>query len=566
MRLHLRFPVTLVALLALGIAACGGRQRPSATNDVWWTDIGQLVPADVTWAFVGDPDAVDIEELRRNWSLATLGEGSEMTEILRDLEANTGVDFRSPAALDQVGLDAAGQFAIFSTALAPMMVFSLADRAAFEAVVERVLDANPDATATDAEFGGLAFRTIVVEELALDVGTFDRWAVVRFRLADDATSGVPDAEFSALLSAPPSAALLASPEATATQAYLPAGLAMSSFGVIRSAALSEAIERALVLLDSEQEQLDAMGLDSLSTGYRSDEERARCEAAAERFTTSIPWIAMAAARDQADQGTAHAVSVIRVSPAAAERATDAVTPLSPAIVDDGANAAIYFAGGLDVAALLGQMNGDRTLTRCPSAAAIPGAMGRLREQIGREAIDVPRYVDGRFAFALYGMRFAGFLPFIDAIAAAGSPNPALLSEPLQQQIESNGGQGRTDPTSAITTIDYDLMHLDIRLLLSERDIAIGVGEVPQRTLNALAAPTDGAAGDPFLVARLSGARVAGILEGVLGWAESNGTATEEIRKAIEPMITAYRRIESITGTAWLQGSDVVFRQTVRTLR
>jgi hypothetical protein len=359
--------------------------------------------------------------------------------------------------------------------------------------------------------------------------------------------------------------LLAAPEAQALAAHAPSESRTTSFGILRTAALSDAAEALLLALDAQRDDLAAMGLNGLATRYRNDEERVRCADAAERLATSVPWVGFVMARDTANPDLSHGATVIQLSLAAAERARSAVRPIPTSLAAEGADAAIFIAGGLDVAMLLSQNNADPALTRCPNAAAITGAIAKLRSELADGDLDeFTAMSDGRAAFALYDVRFAGFLPFVDAAVSVGSPNPLLIAEPLQRQIERNGGQGAVDATSAHTTVAYDLMHLDLLLSFNDSNLAIGVGEVPQRAMNAMLETATSDTLGPFMVYRIWGPRLAEIIEGAAQWAKTNGMLTPELDQSVQQMIGTYRRVESMVMHGTVQNSQVVFNLESRT--
>ena len=143
-RLH-RALGTLFALAAL--AACGGGSAQRPPEALWsvpehrQADLAVLdiVPAHVGYAYMVDLTPEDAAMLRAQWLGSPL-----LRSVADELRRETGIDLTGDDALERLGVDLEGEFAVFSTALSPVAVFELADADAFRALVDGQRERNPD--------------------------------------------------------------------------------------------------------------------------------------------------------------------------------------------------------------------------------------------------------------------------------------------------------------------------------------------------------------------------------------------------------------------------------------
>lgn len=562
--MHYKLWIPGLAFTALLGGACGGAQRGGG-DTVWFASAAELVPADVAWAYVADPDArAGQDAVAAMDQFSSFATPQNLPPGIRELAEATGLDLTGDVYA-QVGVDPAGEWAAFSSGALPVVVARLSDPQAFADTVSRILDANPDAEVESVEYARHPFQRVDVGPISIDVGVIGHWGIVRVANGD-AVAGYSDEAFAALLTRAPEASILAAPELAAV-ASRAGGAPLMTYGVMRSTPLAAGVESLLLGLSDDREDLQAMGVTGLATGYRSADEEERCVAAAERLTTALPWAAFAGLRDPADPSVVRSWAQLHLGMAAAERAAEVIHPLAGDLLAEGSDAAIYLASGVDFLRLVLESTSDPTLSRCPNAGAILGAIGEIRRMGGSGLTRASQMADGRGALALYSVRFAGFLPFVDAAVAVGSPNPALLAEPVQRELEQNGAVGTVDATAAVTTIRYDLMHLDLTMLLGDDSVALGVGDVPQRVLNGFVAPAGAYddSGAPFGMMSVSGPAFVAILQTVRDWAAQGEMLPAEAAQSVDNLIAGYSKIDWVRMDATLEGSDIVLSTSARML-
>ncbi len=546
----LRYTI-VCALGGLALAACGGGQ---SVDRVGWDSALDAIPSDATWGVFADLRAEEVEAMAGAVpaSLQTLidtGAG----ELLAEFEAATGIDPMSPDALEQTGIDLTGEFAVFSTSVAPVALIRLSDEAAFLRVVDRVIDYHPDLEVQDVEIAGGPMRRLLVEDWQIDVGARDGWGVVRVVMSDG-TWGADDAALLEVLRGHGDGGFASSAIARDLYGRARGDEAVSSVVFARTGLVDEVA--ALVSSNAmSADALDAMGL----TGA-ADEEPA-CRQASARMQQMWPWIGGIEFATEGRVGWQRAEYVAHLDRATADRLRPAFRgALAPP--DDLLDNAVWF-GSLDVdlRTLVDAFEGDAATSSCRGLGALSGGLAWLVDEQARLIDYNLGFVDGGFAMALLDVRLAGFLPFVEAVTMIGSDNPTALFEEAQALIEDAGATGTPDTSAPLTTVDYQLMHLAIEAIRTDDRNVFAVGDVPRALTNALATDLRAADGGIFGRMRLNGARMADVLDEMGTMLGNTGSLPPDALAELQRAAAQMRAVDRIDGELRIEADGVVLEMT-----
>lgn len=467
MRIRFALSLAFVAMLA----ACGGAQ--SNRSSLAWSSSFDAVPSDATWAVAADLDARSARALEESGpqTLAALSQAAEVMGPLMQIA------LEPLGAPRDAGLDPLGDYALFSTAVAPIVVMRVADMDVFMDVLSESADAH-GLEQTSSRVAGVDFVRFAQDEVTLDVGGVGAFAVLRVGTGQPALD-VSDQAFAEVLSGDPSKRWTATDEYDVARSRVASEGELASFAFARVAPLEQAFDALVSDAGS-----DAMGA-TLPTGYRDEAQRAECREIAERMTTSMPFFSGVGVRT--GRRTQVSASGLQLSTALAESYADVlgngVAPAAAAFDD----AAIYMGLGLDLAALLQTVRAPASAADCPGIAAIPGNIAQLRDRFSHEVERNLAWASGGGAFALFDLAVDGMIPMPDAALVLDSRDPVGLAGFIETQMRNGGAAVSVDETSPFTTIEYNLFFvLNVRVMQLEDRLVISVGEAAHNAASALA--------------------------------------------------------------------------------
>lgn len=540
-RLH-RALGTLFALAAL--AACGGGSAQRPPEALWsvpehrQADLAVLdiVPAHVGYAYMVDLTPEDAAMLRAQWLGSPL-----LRSVADELRRETGIDLTGDDALERLGVDLEGEFAVFSTALSPVAVFELADADAFRALVDGQRERNPDIVWSTTSIAGVEFDSGTDGEVALDVAVVGDYGVLRFRAGDDGLD-VSDDELAAVLLGSDAGSLRVDPRVLALETRGTGHV--TGLSLVDTATLWNAV---------------AAFAGSELGDYTDDAQRAACQAAADATLQAVPWTGMIRRRHDETPGLQQAWYVTRLGQRAAERAATLLTGTVTQSLAVADQATVYMAGNIDFDGLLGAMNADPELRHCPDLGALPGYLASFRQRYDRALSGAARQFTGLGALALYRADISGLIPRVDLVVMVGSTDPVDVVERIQALIESYGGTGRVDTTAPYTTLEYAILGSRVRLLQLQDRVVIATGDVPVDMTNLLASSTSGRAGAPFHTLRIDGPRLADMVRQVYQRVVDMGAVSPDQAAAMEAGLSSYDAMRWMTVSAWVEGTDLVMQ-------
>lgn len=541
----------LFGLAALALSACGGGQ---SVDRVGWSSVVDAIPSDATWAMYADLDADEMAQISSSLpntlqSVIDAGGGGALDEFA----AATGIDLREPGALGETGIDLGGEFAVFSTSVTPVALIRLSDEEAFLSVVDRVVAYHPDVEVTDVEVAGGPMRRLAVEAWAVDVGVRDGWGLVRVGRADGQW-GVAEDELLRALQGPADGGFSSSDIATDLFGRAVGDEAVASVMYARTGLVDE-IAALLRSGELDMDALDAMGL------AEAPADDPACAAASARLQSMWPWVGAIEFRTPGRAGYERSAMVAHLDEATAARLAPAfgeALSVDDALLDD---AVMFFSAEVALRGLVDAVEGDPETASCGGLGALSGMLAQAATDNARLVDYNLGYVDGGFAFALFDVRMAGFLPFVDSVLMIGSNNATALFEEAQQLLEDAGASGSTDTSAPMTSIDYQLLHLAIEAIRADDRNVFAVGEVPRAVTNALAADARDGDGVEFMQARLNGARLADVLEQLIEMAGNTGSLPPEAVEELERSAAQSRAIDRIDARGRIESGGLVIETT-----
>lgn len=531
---------TLVSALALAATACGGASGSSGSGASGLNSLHDAIPADAAWVLIGRNHPAHTDMMQSQWvqQMSSLS-GAELDEAM----AMTGIDWSSPEAIAQTGIDINGEFALFSQTGAPVMLFQLDDREAFVEFVATIEDANPDlATSYEPWIELDDTRSWDIDDgVGIDLGLAGSVVVMRARTGDASLDTPDEAVERYLRGFAQGERFVDTADAERLRELSPGEV--YSYAWASTIALDPIVRAVQSMFDVETTDADV------------------CDVTRERMATTMSSIGMFTTFDADDPMQTTSAWVARFSAAGAERMRAAFPPTVGGAMDHAGDAAFAAIGTSNLRAMVDVVQADPAAASCPGIAALPGLLAANLSAYERTIDYNLDFFDGTFAFGLFDVRMAGFLPFVDAAFMVGSENPTRLMEEVQELIEGQGGRGEIDVDAAMTTLEYSLMHLSITLMKADDRMVIAVGDVPAAFTNTLATGAADADGAPFAHFVWNGDRVRALLDMGLGYVRDNGVLQGEQLEAVEASFSQWYAIDSITIDAGFDGTDLVVTAT-----
>ncbi len=552
-----RPPLSIVASLGAAFAvACGGAQ--GGNDRIPWSNAFDAVPADARYAYAADLRSADADALRASWS--TLAGSPGMESVRDELEHYVGVSFDDASTFEQLGLDLEGDYAVFSTSLAPLAVFRLADSEAFDLFLADVVARNPDVEWRTTTVAGTSFRTGVFDPVEVDFGIRADYAIVRLRTGIEGID-VDDDRLASFLRSGAADSLAATPRVRSMLARANDGEVPVSFGVVDTDAIADALE-IFWTTPEDVASLDALGLTGLEGSYSSDEQRETCQAEAARVVSSIPWAGVANFRNASDDTAFHGTYVLHFADETAQRAAGLFRGMGTTPLDHADEAALFAGANIALADLLAVFDAPHELRDCPNIASIPGWISYGRGTQADEIADLLRHITGAVALGVFDVRMSGFVPRVEAVLMLGSPEPPLLTTAFQRLLESSGASGTVDEGAAYTTLRYDLLGTAFEIVQMQDRVVFAIGEIPPGLSNALAEAPLGVDGDPFAVSTFDGPRVAHIVEGFFDLLTDTGGLPNEQLSSMRRQLQTYEAMLESRSNGHFDGNDLVVDTTL----
>lgn len=540
----------LLALAALAFtSACGGAQR-SGPRPLGWSDALEAMPRDVAYGVAWDMDSAFQAPTSLQQSLQQLEELGADEELGALFEA-----LIDPAS---VGLDPDGDAGMFSTAVFPVMLARVIDRELFGEFVAAQFDEIGLSYVDTVDRAGHAFDLYmdpVDDDLDLEFGFVDDYAVLRMRAPGDAWAYFPDDRFEAWLSGREAAAWMTGPRFDAARNRLRDDAVVTQIMTLDMARIADLVERVVTRLSDEDR---AMGL-SEDDAYDDAEHRQTCLDATDRFVADLPYIAAVSVRaDVGELAELEGTMLLSISEALAGRLRPALLPVSSALAGASNDAIFYLDSGLEFAPLAAAVITDPRLDTCPGLIAGPAS---LADEIDDHADDIDRaaaQATGAGALALYGLELGGMIPTVDAALSFFSPDAVGMSDQLGQMMGSQGATASVDETAAVTTIEYNLVVMTLRVMQLADRLVLSIGDVPPGVTDAMARGER--EGPVFFRAGLNGQRMLDLMRDVLAYAREAG-AGAALDGTTAGLLEIYERIVSVEMEAVLGDNFIAVDST-----
>jgi len=554
----------LLAVMAL--IACGGGQNRDAGSGPTWTTLHDAIPPTATYAMVSSWDSetaeaqdarlrgalnafVQLTAVARFWMQQNVTAESGLTNFampdpFRAARERLGVDLNAPDASASLGIALEGEFAIFSTAIDPVLILPMSDPSAMRQAMRHMADSPGTNTSsmriarmpmTRYDFGGTS---------SIDVGVFDNFAVIRFN------TGLLNAETTdanlanALRGFAIGARLIDTPGPASVLARSPEGTRLERFSFARTETLD-----ILTL---------AVSANAART-YLSPEHEEMCAISGDRFLATIPWVAEAAFSDPSMEGTHHQLSVVHFSHGGSDR----VRPLITSGIDDASmytdEAALFFSGGANLRGLLDAIQAPPDAHTCPNIAAIPGAMARLREENRRLINYNLRYFNGTITGALLDFRMLGFIPSATGTVMIGTNDPPGLNDQVQRRLRQMAGRGAVNPTASMPTIVYNVLGQEVTIVTATDRVVIAAGNVGTSRLHHLSNAPINQEGLPFLRVDWLGEAAQPILDRLIEYDADTQAFTDGYGTFMIDALNYLKRVVHVNINGQFDGQEIVVR-------
>ena len=524
--------LALLFLSAIAATACGGTQRGGGLqqfhDDVAVQNILEILPAEVSFAYIADFDEDGAARMRVQWRNSTLG-----PVFASMIEEQTGHNLTDPEGLAEIGVDLLGEFGIYSTTALPVGIARLSEPTKFEAFVSDYRARNPDRvwssfTIAEAEFWSTAIQESDEVDLFIDVGIVGNYAVVRLRSSLEG-SFVDDESLTALIEGSNPASL--ADDARLVDLQQQADGPITAVGIIDTYLFRKA--------------LGFFG----SLGSRAGSPA--CDTASDAIAVAMPWHAGVHYRSG---DVRRGVHVTQLSETAANHARGIVGGTSIEALDAASESPLFVALNVNLDAALELMNGDpRLVSECADLGAISGLFATMRQQMTEQTRDTIRKLTGLVMFSLEGFTVTGFIPRLDAGIAVGSSNPVPLTESVQAMLDSSGAIGRVDDTAPFTTFEYSLLGYEIRVSQLIDRVVVATAGVPIALFNAMAVSED--RNGQFVEVRMHGPPIAAMMREAQRYFLGNAAAETQVQ--FESMASSYDTIEWMTYGIGLEGNTLV---------
>ncbi|MCB1587685.1 MAG: hypothetical protein KDI56_02160 [Xanthomonadales bacterium] len=486
----------LAGAVALGLTACS-RDEAAADN------LLAYVPADTPYAVVS-AEPLD-PALRRAWLEAFGGEQmlQTMSEFLamagrnaKDAEAERNLEIArslvaelgplvDPNVASPLGLASRQEIAFYGHGLLPVLRMRLDDPAAFEAAVARI-EAAAGHSMDRADVAGHNVRRQVLDEMVAYLAVLDSQVVMALTPAS-----VDEQIREAVLGLQRPAQSLAQ---TTTVSDLIAKYQLVPMGgvgyldtqrILSSVLAPQSVgDKALLdMADDEDDGDDAV---------QDDANEATCKAEASAMAAQFPRIVVGGTR--LDAKRMDSLSVIELQPEWASQWAAIASPQPGASTPK--DALVWFGFGMDpikTGTLLGKI-ADRVIAnpyQCEQLTDLNEGMRKLKESLNPMAIGMAANFHGVY-FSLDSLELndehqpeSG-----TGVLALSSPAPAAVWSFAQAQVESlrelslqSGGESVTLPQELLP------LPLPARLLMTDRSIAVAVGEVDDARAMSVAGVT-----------------------------------------------------------------------------
>lgn len=402
--------------------------------------------------------------------------------IARKLLAELG-PMLDPAVSSPLGLAARQEMAFYGHGLLPVLRMRLDDPAAFEASVARI-EASVGKTMDRAEVGGKTVRRQVLEDVVLYLAVIDNQAVLALT-PSSADEQVREAALG--LSRPAQSLAQTSTIADLVSRYQLAP--MAGVGYIDS-------QRLLSSLLAPEHPGDKALLEAIESGEEdegqtpTDSSDDTCKAEARLLAEQFPRIVIGGTRF--DANALDTLTVIELKPEWASQWAAVASPQAGGSTPK--DALVWFGFGLDpikTGTLLGKI-ADKTRTepwQCAELAGLNEAMGKLKESLNPMVIGMSANFHGVF-LSLDSIEFDDNREPSGAtgVLALSSPQPAAVWSFAQAQVEALAGID-LQPGGPLVDVPEDLVPLPLpaRALMTERSIAVSLGDADQARIQAVAA-------------------------------------------------------------------------------
>lgn len=528
-RLTLAIAAASLATFAIG---CGGVQQSDGVQglpaSVELENVLQLIPANVSYAYLMDVDAEDAQRMRDRWQNAAVG-----PMLAGVVYEETGHELASAEDLAEIGINLEGEFAVYSTTALPVGFVRLAEPAKFDAFLSDYRARNPDRVWSSFPIGGTEFWSAPVdtgtdEVLHIDVGIAGHYAIVRLR-SDVAGSFVDDAALEALL-------LGASGDTLASDERIISLRARADGPLTAIGLVDTGLSRKLL-------QFAARGVDA--------NQHPACDSTSDALARAMPWHGTIQFRSGDLRRGLH---VTQLSEDAAARARTIVSGTPSEAVDAASESPLFFAMNVNLDAALEAMNGDpRLSTECWDLGALAGYFGAMRSQLNPSVRETVRKLTGLVMFDLEDFHMTGFIPRLTGGVAVGGSNPVPLTEAAQGALEEFGAIGSVDDTAPFTTFNYSILGYEVRISQLDDRVVIATAGVPPALFNAMAVGDDTDGG--FVEFRMLGAQTAEMIEAAQR--SLSGGLPAEAATSFDSVTDAYRSIEWMSYRLSLDGNLLI---------
>jgi hypothetical protein len=358
-----------------------------------------------------------------------------------------------------------------------------------------------------------------------------------------------DSAFAALLTAPRSARWVSTDTYATLIDAAPSGATPTGFSIFQTAPLAEVFEQVAVTIA--ERDIEERGTASLM--FRGETHQQRCREAAAALAEAIPGIYSLQTQYPSELGVIyHGVTDIPMSRELASRMRAVLTPVSALAGTAFDDVVFAIESGIRPFELMRQVTADADLRDCPTIAAGPAAMAYQAELESSDIDEMSALFDGTGLFALFELDLAAQIPNGAFLAAAGSPDAPGLSALVEEAIRGNGITPTVDETAAVTTLEYNLFFVVLRVLqLSDRLVF---------DLNAPAGPavdtasTSQATGDTFARVRINGRELAKLLRDVIDYTSEMGIPG--VFDSMSSALDVYSRILRIEMDAMWHGDHL----------
>lgn len=547
----------LLGPVLLSLVACGGAQQPSST-ELGWGSIRDAIPADVDWFVYAHPSGT----LDAVWGaeMANIGADASGRDALQNINDTLGFDLLDAEARKAAGLAEHGEWAVIDIESGPIGVMELGNATAFNKTLSDIERRNPDSGVQRVRIGGTEFRRIPLgTDGWIDLGVRERFAFARLHTGHSILDA-SDADVAALFRGPGSANFWASEAGQKLVATHGPRAEQPEFAAfVQTSALTELADYAIASFVAPTQTTPAATDDRLAP-YTSTAQRDLCRGIVDRIPAAMPWIgSISVARNDGTHGT-DSSSLVHFSDRGAEVARAILRPSLGAVRDGTEEAAFVGAGHLELRPFLELFDAPADAMECPDTARAIALISKLRSEYRRQIDFNLALANGDAALALFDIRLAGFIPFVDAALMLGSPEgaSARLASQLQKEIERRGGRGTVDETSPFTKVDFRLLTLRLSLIRAEDRVIVTVGDVPTAYVNALASSED-APGNPVVSTRWNGPKSLDIAtRAIEHLVEINSFSAEQGQQFLQGLLS-WAHFTDVSGSTSWSGNDLVGR-------